>query len=214
MSKYSETFLPLGISSRQNRHRTAKLLGLVSLLSLSLTLSSILPAPWSFLRAQDSSKRALTDPALEWRDDEYPLHQQTPWDISIDFNHPRKLEYDVTEGTWLRLDVHPKSGDIVFDMIGDIYCLPGREVDGKATHEVEARVVTSGVPHDSDPHFSPEGDRLVFRSDAEHGVENIWVMEWKGCEEMDSSRRDGVNRLEKEGRLGGASSTLVASLFP
>jgi hypothetical protein len=163
---------------------------------------------------QDSSKRALTDPASEWRDDEYPLHQQTPWDISTDFNHPRKLEYDVTEGTWLRLDVHPKSGDIVFDMIGDIYCLPGREVDGKAAHEVEARVVTSGVPHDSDPHFSPEGDRLVFRSDAEHGVENIWVMEWKGCEEMGSSRRDGVNRLEKEGRLGGASSTLFALLFP
>lgn len=201
MSKHSETSLPLGSSStRQKRYVTAKLLGLVSLLSLSLILSSILPAPWSFLRVQDSSKRVLTDPASEWRDDEYPLHQQTPWDISTDFNHPRKLEYDVTEGTWLRLDVHPKSGDIVFDMIGDIYCLPGGEVDGK---EVEARAVTSGVPHDSDPHFSPEGDRLVFRSDAEQGVENIWVMEWKGCEEMGSRRRDGLSRLEKEGRLGG-----------
>ena len=38
-----------------------------------------------------------------------------------------------------------------------------------------------GVPHDSDPHFSPEGDRLVFRSDAELGVENIWVTPWNGC---------------------------------
>ena len=38
-----------------------------------------------------------------------------------------------------------------------------------------------GVPHDSDPHFSPEGDRIVFRSDAELGVENIWVRKWAGC---------------------------------
>ena len=37
------------------------------------------------------------------------------------------------------------------------------------------------MPHDSDPRFSPDGDRLVFRSDAELGVENIWVMPWEGC---------------------------------
>jgi WD40-like Beta Propeller Repeat len=38
-----------------------------------------------------------------------------------------------------------------------------------------------GVPHDSDPHFSPDGDRLVFRSDAELGVDNIWVIPWESC---------------------------------
>ncbi|KAJ3543125.1 hypothetical protein NMY22_g3250 [Coprinellus aureogranulatus] len=159
MPKFSETPLPLGIGQhRQKRRTTAKLLCLVSLLSLSFTLSSILPTPWTFLRVHDTSRHVLNDPESEWRDDEYPLHQQTPWDISTDFDYPRKLEYDVTEGTWLRLDVHPnKSG-------------------GRA----EARPVTGGVPHDSDPRFSPEGDRLVFRSDAGHGVENIWVMEWEG----------------------------------
>lgn len=38
-----------------------------------------------------------------------------------------------------------------------------------------------GVPHDCDPRFSPSGDRLVFRSDAELGVENIWVIPWVNC---------------------------------
>uniref|UniRef100_A0A8H7Y2X4 Amidohydrolase-related domain-containing protein n=1 Tax=Psilocybe cubensis TaxID=181762 RepID=A0A8H7Y2X4_PSICU len=126
-----------------------------------------------------------TDPATEWEDNIWPLRQQTPWDISTDYSYPRKLDYEVTEGTWLRLDVHPISGDIVFDMIGDIYCLPGRQALRSNTEAVNARPILTGIPHDSDPHFSPSGDRLVFRSDAELGVENIWVTEWKGCEEMD-----------------------------
>ena len=48
----------------------------------------------------------------------------------------------------------------------------------------KANPVLLGVPHDSDPHFSPAGDKLVFRSDAGLGVENIWFVEWKGCAKM------------------------------
>ncbi|KAG6873372.1 hypothetical protein C0995_016481 [Termitomyces sp. Mi166 len=159
----------------------------LALCSAAITLSSILPTPWSALTQNQVSKVPLrvtsADPASEWRDNVWPLRQQTPWDISTDFPFPRELEYDVTEGTWLRLDVHPKSGDIVFDMLGDLYCLPAAEVARKGL--TKARPILLGVPFDSDPHFSPEGDRLVFRSDAELGVENIWVTLWKGCEAMD-----------------------------
>lgn len=134
----------------------------------------------------------------------YPLRPQTPWDISTSFPYPRTLSYNVSEGTWLRLDVHPLSGDVVFDMAGDIWCLSAREVNanfrsgngggeeegedgGKAssTKKIKARPVITGVPFDTDPHFSPAGDKLVFRSDAELGVENIWVVPWAGCEGMD-----------------------------
>ncbi|KAF8061652.1 hypothetical protein FPV67DRAFT_1673271 [Lyophyllum atratum] len=170
----------------------------LALCSAAVTLSSILPTPWSFLHhqtpiSQVSLKTTSSDPASEWKDNIWPLRQQTPWDISTDFPYPRKLEYDVQEGTWLRLDVHPKSGDIVFDMIGDLYCLPGTEV---AKHGLtRARPILLGVPHDSDPRFSPEGHRLVFRSDAELGVENIWVTSWKGCDGMDlrSAQPDNVD---------------------
>ncbi|KAJ4475757.1 hypothetical protein J3R30DRAFT_3294092 [Lentinula aciculospora] len=126
----------------------------------------------------------INDPASEWQDNIFPFRQQSPWDISTDFPYPRLLEYDVEEGTWLRLDVHPTTGDIVFDMLGDIYCIPASEAymyDSKA----RARHVLLGIPYDADPRFSPDGSRLAFRSDAGVGIDNIWIMNWSSCEEMD-----------------------------
>jgi len=78
-------------------------------------------------------------------------------------------------------------------LVGDIYCLPGHQAM-KTGATTKARPVLTGVPFDSDPHFSPDGDRLVFRSDAELGVENIWITEWKGCEAMDVRPDGAVNQ--------------------
>ncbi|KAL4065228.1 hypothetical protein J3A83DRAFT_4265356 [Scleroderma citrinum] len=130
------------------------------------------------------------DPASEFKDDVFPLRQHHPWDISTDFPYPRTLAYDVEEGTWLRLDVHPVSGDVVFDMAGDIYCLPASSYTKESRTlgiTTQAIPVLTGVPHDADPRFSPDGNKLAFRSDAGLGVENIWVMPWAtgGCAEMD-----------------------------
>ncbi|PBK62923.1 hypothetical protein ARMSODRAFT_997185 [Armillaria solidipes] len=133
---------------------------------------------------------SFTDPAAEWKDNIWPIRPQTHWDISTDFPFPRLLEYDVEEGTWLRLDVHPTTGDIVFDMIGDLYCISSEDADDQSGTAATARPILRGVPYDSDPHFSPKGDKIVFRSDAELGVENIWVMEWRGCEKMDLMGED------------------------
>ncbi|KAI8999066.1 hypothetical protein BD414DRAFT_476891 [Trametes punicea] len=179
--------------------RTSRLVRIGLLLSSATILSTgaLLPLSWrpaSVFDLFQSTEASPTNPAFasdpneEWKDDVWPLREQTPWDISTDFPFPRSLEYDVTEGTWLRLDVHPKAGEIVFDMLGDIYCLSAEAYsDARLGSETPSRAVpiVLGVPHDSDPHFSPEGDRIVFRSDAGLGVENIWVKEWKGCEDMD-----------------------------
>jgi hypothetical protein len=131
--------------------------------------------------------RFNTEPADQWKDNIFPLRESEPWDISTDYPYPRVLEYDVTEGTWLRLDVHPTTGDIVFDMLGDLYCLPALEAAAvvRGGERVQARPVLLGVPHDADAHFSPDGRILAYKSDAGHGIENIWVMEWKGCKEAD-----------------------------
>ncbi|KAF9501145.1 hypothetical protein BDN71DRAFT_1479710 [Pleurotus eryngii] len=124
------------------------------------------------------------DSALEWKDNIWPFREPMPRDISTDFPYRRILEYDVTEGTWFRLDVHPKTGDIVFDMVGDLYCLPAASHE-QASGGTRAVPIMTGVPHDSDPHFSPVGESLVWRSDAELGVETIWVTSWNGCQSMD-----------------------------
>lgn len=227
---------PTTFKRGRQRPRVRQLLLYVLLFSLAATLSTILPTPWSLYRSGDASRHPLkvSDPAEDWQDNVWPLRPPTPWDISTDYAYPRKLEYDVEEGTWLRLDVHPTSGDIVFDMVGDLWCLPGEQALRASDATIKARPILLGIPHDSDPHFSPNGDRLVFRSDAELGVENIWVMEWKGCYEMDlrsttpqkellvalneeeteqrqlsqglreNSQRK-TNRLLREGRLNGTS---------
>lgn len=188
-----DVLIPVSTSPKPRRStRFNRLLNVVSLISLAGTLTLV----QRHINGYDSdaspkpfpSATNFINPADQWQDNIWPLREQTPWDISTDYPFPRLLEYDVTEGTWLRLDVHPKSGDIVFDILGDIYCLPGDaysegNLDSEAT--TKAKPILLGVPHDSDPHFSPDGDRLVFRSDAGLGVENIWITEWKGCASMD-----------------------------
>lgn len=136
------------------------------------------------------------DPTVEWQDDTWPLRNQTPWDISTDYPFPRSLEYDVEEGTWMRLDVHPTSGDIVFDLIGDLYCLPGGAyLPGPRAIPSRARPILLGIPHDTEPRFSPDGKQLAFRSDAELGVDNAWLMNWEGCDEMDVRPSSARGRL-------------------
>ena len=61
----------------------------------------------------------LTDRAYGWKDDIWPIRPYDPWDISTDFAHPRKLTYQVTNGTWMRVDIS-SAGDLIFDMLGQL----------------------------------------------------------------------------------------------
>lgn len=163
--------------------------------------------------------KTTSNDQIEWQDNMFPYRNQTPWDISTGFDYPRTIEYDVEEGTWLRLDVHPESGDIVFDMVGDIYCMRGGEVfseEEESQQRIHARPVLRGVPYDADPRFSPDGDKLMFRSDAGLGVENAWVMPWKGCEEHDLDAHlilQHTNRLVREGRSQGVYADANRDFF-
>ncbi|KAG8958820.1 hypothetical protein FRC03_008801 [Tulasnella sp. 419] len=186
-----------------------------SLIVTSLASVSAALVLWQFASSLHWKQKALAnekDPALGWKDDIWPIRQQKPWDISTDFEHSRDLTYDVEEGTWLRLDVSPE-GEIVFDMLGDIYCLPASAL--KSSEITRAYPVLVGVPHDSDPHFSPDGKQLAFRSDAGLGVENIWIRPWHGCENAalhSYGKRNGVDTLPEEpgsvngGRAAGSNS--------
>lgn len=81
-----------------------------------------IPSPFVTTPCQNHASNSVLpgvkeDKAYGWKDDIWPIRPQQPWDISTDFPHPRKLKYDVEEGTWLRLDVSSE-GEIVFDMLG------------------------------------------------------------------------------------------------
>jgi len=93
------------------------------------------------------------------------------WDVQNPPGPQRDVNIDVTQGTWMSLDVSPDGREIVFDLLGDIYVMP---IAGG-----QARSIASGVAWDMQPRFSPDGTRIAFTSDR-GGGDNLWVMDRDG----------------------------------
>ena len=79
----------------------------------------------------------------------------------------RWARFTTSQGTWISLDVSPDGQTIVFDLLGDLYTLP--VAGGKATR------ITTGIAHDMQPRWSPDGKRIVFVSDRS-GDDNLWLL--------------------------------------
>jgi Tol biopolymer transport system component len=94
-------------------------------------------------------------------------------DEGLSLEPERWLRYTAEEGTWMSVDVSPDGETIVFDLLGDLYTV---SIDGG-----EATRLTSGMGFDSQPRFSPEGDRIVFVSDRSGG-ENVWIQTLDGTD--------------------------------
>ncbi len=95
---------------------------------------------------------------------------ETSWDVqSPPYSvAARQVAIDVTEGTWMSLDVSPDGRSLIFDFLGDIYRLP---VEGG-----DAVALTQGHAWDMQPQYSPDGLHIAFTSDR-GGADNIWVMQ-------------------------------------
>ncbi len=83
------------------------------------------------------------------------------------------LRFSTIEGTWLSLDVVPDGTAIVFELLGDLYRVP--ITGGAATR------LTSGLPFDSQPRVSPDGQWVAFISDRD-GADNLWVARLDGSD--------------------------------
>ncbi len=111
--------------------------------------------PFTFIQAQDEP--AESDSTEEKRDQgDLPLEPG------------REFSFDLTEGSWISLDVSPDGETIVFDFLGDLYTIPMS--GGDATQ------LTEGLPFDSQPRFSPDGNKVVYISDASGG-EGVWTID-------------------------------------
>ncbi|QIR13077.1 amidohydrolase family protein [Shewanella aestuarii] len=94
------------------------------------------------------------------------------WQVNAPENAPlQKVDINVTEGTWMNVNVSPDGKTIVFDLLGDIYQMP---ISGG-----EAKPLATGIAWQMQPVYSPDGKYIAFTSD-EDGGDNIWVMNADG----------------------------------
>jgi len=93
------------------------------------------------------------------------------WDVTNPPGDKREIDINVSEGTWMSLDVSPDGQTIAFDLLGDIYTMP--VTGGTATN------IASGMAWEMQPRFSPDGSRIAFTSDRAGG-DNIWTMNVDG----------------------------------
>lgn len=101
------------------------------------------------------------------------LFSQEKWDVNNPPGNFQEHTLQLTEGTWMNLDISPDGSTIVFDILGDIYSMPS--AGGKA------KVLRSGLAWEVQPRFSPDGKRILFTSDA-GGGDNIWHMAMDGSD--------------------------------
>lgn len=97
--------------------------------------------------------------------------EDVKWDVMNPPGDKREIDINVTEGTWMSLDVSPDGKTIAFDLLGDIYTMPA--TGGRAKN------IAPGMAWDMQPRFSPDGKQIAFTSDRAGG-DNIWVMDVDG----------------------------------
>ncbi|MEM1319475.1 MAG: amidohydrolase family protein [Bacteroidota bacterium] len=95
------------------------------------------------------------------------------WDVNNPPGAYKEVDFSVNEGTWMNLDLSPDGSTLIFDLLGDIYSIP-------ATGGT-AKVLRSGLAWEVQPRFSPDGQKILFTSDA-GGGDNIWTMNADGTE--------------------------------
>ena len=112
------------------------------------------------------------------------------WDVMKPpaFTNATTASIDVTQGTWMNLDVSPDGKTIVFDLLGDLYLLP---ITGG-----EAQPLTSGLAWDMQPRFSPDGQWIAFTSDR-GGGDNIWIIR-SSARDGQSPRDSGLSQITSE----------------
>lgn len=93
------------------------------------------------------------------------------WDVNNTGVPYTDVEFTVTEGTWMSVDVSPDGSTIVFDLLGDIYTIPSSGGDAVLIH--------GGTSMQIMPSFSTDGRKLLYLSDRS-GSDNIWMSEADG----------------------------------
>jgi len=123
---------------------------------------------------------ATSIPAFASEEEDVKTADAEPkWDIQATHGPTHTAEIETDEGTWMSVSVHGES--VIFDLLGDLWTLP---LTGGDAHRL-----TEGAAWDSEPRFSPDGQRIAYVSDA-GGNEQIWIMNSDGTEAKQFTNED------------------------
>jgi imidazolonepropionase-like amidohydrolase/Tol biopolymer transport system component len=149
--------------------KRAFVIGVALFLSVGLTTS---------LKATDDSKPTSQPKANAEKSDE---NADKSWSIESPPGPSSEQSIDVTEGTWITVDVSLDGQEIVFDLLGDLYVMPIEGADG--TDDRFPEKLTSGMAWDMQPRFSHDGKSIAFTSDRNgkggKAGDNIWIIDRK-----------------------------------
>jgi len=126
--------------------------------------------------AAEAKKKAKDADAEDDKD-----KKEASWDVEKPPGETYEVAIDVESGTWMNLDVSPDGGEIVFDLLGDLYAIP---LAGG-----EARALTSGLAWDMQPRYSPDGEWIAFTSDR-GGGDNVWIVKRDGSDPRQVTKED------------------------
>jgi len=121
------------------------------------------PCTWVLALAVSSLGVSAIQIPVSWAE---TAREATSWDVSNTGQPFRDVEFNLTEGTWMSVDVSPNGQTLVFDLLGDLYSLPA--AGGQAT------LIQGGPAMQRTPRFSPDGREILFLSDAS-GADNLWI---------------------------------------
>ena len=142
--------------------------------------SALLALSFVFVSTLVPQGALAQDPLAANGEEDAPENENLP--LPVD----RTVSIDMTEGSWISLDVSPDGQTIVFDFLGDLFTIP---IEGGT-----ATQLTSGMAFDAQPRFSPDGTRIVYTSDYDGG-QNVWIMSLDGSDTVQVSR-GASNRTE------------------
>jgi Tol biopolymer transport system component/imidazolonepropionase-like amidohydrolase len=121
--------------------------------------------------------------------------KEPKWSIETPPGPSSKQAIDVSEGTWISVDVDPTGKEIVFDLLGDLYVMP---IAGADREERSPEKLTSGIAWDFQPRFSHDGKWIAFTSDRDgkdgKSGDNIWIIE-RNTKELRQVTNEAVRLL-------------------